>query len=632
MNKTIVIITSICFGLFLTNTSLAQSVSEFLVKPYLQFGTQKGMTILWETEEPSRAVFYYTEAQHRADSVEYTDSIVISNQKTLHELSLTDLKIATKYMYKVKAEFEDGTSIVSKHSTFKTNVEDDASFYFVLVGDSQYNSRTPWAWELISELVWKERPNFVVHAGDLVDVGTRKPDWTKHFFPNGHIFMSRFPMYTVLGNHEQDAQLYYDYMANPDPEYYYSFKYGNAEFFMIDTNRDVSEGSEQYDWLEWQLAKSDATWKFVVHHHPPYSSEENDHGDTYLGKSTFGTHARNLVPLYENYDVDFCLFGHTHVYERTWPIYKDKIHREKGVIYINSGGAGGGLEDFDPVRSWFTNELETGHHYCTFAIFENELQFRAIDHDGKLFDYLHFVKEFKDSSTVLQTPVPQFRINKTVFDDNCEVELIAFEDNYSMYYTTDGSKPSNNSTKYTSRFKLDQSSVIKAVAYSEAGRASRIVERSVTKMDPQPAVKNAGPKRGVKYKYYEGEWNYLPDFEVINPVSSGIITTIDIDKIEHRENNFGVVLEGYIEVPETATYTLYTYSDDGSKMYLNGELLIDSDGRHSAKYVYGTTILEKGKHAYRIEYFEGGGNNFIYSGFVSCNNDRVPFSPFVLYY
>ena len=615
----------------ISGSALQAQADYFLVKPYLQNGTKTSMHILWETTATATTTVEYGEALPQAEEPNLQQKVILEGTRSLHEVGLTGLEPSTKYLYRVRSTTAGGQELVSEVYTFKTTVEDEETFTFALIGDSQYNSRTPWAWGKIAERVWMDRPNFVVHAGDLVDVGTRKEDWVSHFFPFGHVLMSRFPMYTVLGNHEQDAQLYYDYMVNPAPEYYYTFTYGNAQFFMIDTNRDVSEGSEQYDWLEWALAQSTARWKFVVHHHPPYSSEENDHGDSYIGASSYGTHARNLVPLYEAYGVDFCLFGHTHVYERTWPLLKDQVNMENGVVYINSGGAGGGLEDFDPVRSWFTQSLRQDHHYCTFSIFGDYLNFKAIDHEGRLFDAFQLHKNELNQTQVQQPPAPRIQISKPVFEQESVVRLRGMKETYEIFYTLDGSEPSRQSSRYSEPFTVTESSTLVVKCFDENGHASRSVQRQITKMKPQTAIKPRGrTERGLQYRYYEGGWEYLPDFASLPVIKSGVVATVDIEAIPHRENNFGVLLEGYLEVPETDTYTLYTYSDDGSKLYINDQLLVDSDGNHSAKYVYGTTILEKGKHRIKIEYFEGSGNNFVYAGFVRANNERVPFTPFEL--
>lgn len=609
---------------------LAQSSPDtFLVKPYLQHATQSSIHILWETNSPATTLVRYGEAQLRAKQPNLSQTSVLPDTRLLHEVGLKDLKTATKYLYQVQSILEGGDTLISPVYTFRTAVKDDDAYYFAFIGDSQYNSRTPWAWSVIAEKVWQERPHFIVHAGDLVDTGSRKTDWTQHFFPNGHVAMSRFPMYTVLGNHEQDAQYYYDYMVNPKPEYYYTFKYGNAQFFMIDTNRDVHEGSEQYNWLEWELAKSEATWKFVVHHHPPYSTEENDHGDTYIGASTYRTKARDLTPLYDAYDVDFCLFGHTHVYERTWPLFENKVNLKDGVIYINSGGAGGGLEDFDPTRSWFTQELQTGHHYTTFAVFDNRLVFKAIDHEGRLFDTFEMEKETTQGSTdrsLLQPPAPQLKIEHFVFQQSSQVEMSALSPDHSIYYTLDGTNPSQQSKLYEGPFEVNTSATLKARAYNQAKKASRVVSRDLVKMMPKPAVETKTKEKGLTYQYYEGKWDAIPDFSKLKASREGVVKQVNESLIENHGRNFGLVLEGYVNISQTATQTFYLRSDDGSKLYIDDELLIDHDGHHGAFWAYGTTILEEGKHKIRIEYFQGTGAQMLRAGLVDKDLGKIPFT------
>ncbi|MFM7089212.1 MAG: metallophosphoesterase, partial [Bacteroidota bacterium] len=405
--------------------------NQFLVKPYLQFGSQTGIYVLWETSQPASTLVEFGEARLLVKKAVLDQQASLSGFRQMHEVSLSNLKTETNYFWKVTSVTENGDTIQSEIFTFKTNVKDSSAFMFGLVGDTQKNSRTPWAWGKVAEKLWGDRPNFVVHAGDVVEKGRRKSDWLQDFFPNGHILMSRVPLYTAIGNHEEDSPLYYQYMVAPPPEYYYTFKYGNAQFFMIDSNRDLKEGSEQYDWLEWELAKSDATWKIAIHHHPPYSSDSDDHGNTATSLSTLGvSNVRNLVPLYEKYGLDFCLFGHIHLYERSWPIREEMINLKKGIIYINSGGAGGGLEAFAPTRSWFTSELENTHHYCTFSIFDKNLIFKAIDHDGRLFDTFQMQKDESENTqaSVIQPPAVKISASATLFENTTTISMSsAFE-------------------------------------------------------------------------------------------------------------------------------------------------------------------------------------------------------------
>lgn len=625
--------------LFLLNAGLISAQNnaaetKFLVQPYLQFSTQNGMYVLWETKEPATTLVQFGEARANVEKAVLDREVRLEGQRLMHEVLLDNLKPETNYFWQVTTVTQSGERIQTPVYTFKTAVKDSSAYLFGLVGDTQRNNRTPWAWGKIAEKLWQDRPNFVVHAGDVVDQGLDKNDWIDNFFPNGQILMSRVPVYTVLGNHEQDAPYYYQYMVAPAPEYYYTFKYGNAQFFMIDSNRDLKEGSEQYNWLEWELAKSTATWKIAVHHHPPYSSDSDDHGNTSQELSTLGTDARNLVPLYERYGLDFCLFGHTHLYERSWPLKENRINMKDGVVYINSGGAGGGLEEFAPTRSWFTMDLQIVHHYCTFAIFENNLVFKAIDHEGRLFDTFQMQKDAAKGKTasVIQPPAPNFSTAATLFQDQTTVDLSAAFEGLQIRYTLDGSEPNRNSPAYTEALNIKQSTLLKARAYTQDGRASRVVMLNLRKMAPQAAQKVKKVEKGLKFSYYEGNWTTLPDFKTLTPVKTGLSNQVGLAEIGHRDNQFGVVMEGYIEVAQTGTQTFFLNSDDGSKLYINGELVIDHDGDHSAIKKTGQTILAAGKHKIRVEYFERSGGQFLQAGLMDEKLGAVPFTPFQLHH
>ena len=201
-------------------------------------------------------------------------------------------------------------------------------------------------------------------------------------------------MFPVLGNHEQNAKNYFDYMSLPDPEYYYKFSYGNADFFLIDSNRKVDPDSEQYKWLDEQLGQSKALWKFVCHHHPPYSSDENDYGNLWrTNKSTRGDlRVRQLVPLYEKHEVDIVWTGHIHSYERTWPLQQDRAVNQNGTIYMITGGGGGGLETPGPFRPFFQNNVRRGHHYVIVAINGTDLELKAFSLEDQMIDRLRIFK------------------------------------------------------------------------------------------------------------------------------------------------------------------------------------------------------------------------------------------------
>jgi hypothetical protein len=79
------------------------------------------------------------------------------------------------------------------------------------------------------------------------------------------------------------------------------------------------------------------------------------------------------------------LNGHIHAYERTFPIRENKVD-DAGVVYLTSGGFGGGLENFTPTPSYFKAANRVDYHLVLFTIHGNSLQLRAFDKDGQLFD------------------------------------------------------------------------------------------------------------------------------------------------------------------------------------------------------------------------------------------------------
>jgi hypothetical protein len=286
---------------------------SLLVAPYLQFVTQTGVTVMWETSRTGTSLVHYGET-HELGLTQALDDTA-----RLHEVRLEGLTLETPYFYRIESVDSQERTITSPVLTFQTAVATQTPFAFAVISDTQ---DTPEVAGAIAQMAWERRPNFALHPGDLVGTGRNRADWQGEFFPSMKPLIERVAFFPVLGNHEEDAPFFYDYMSLPAPEYYYDFAYGNAHFYMLDSNREVGPGSEQYVWLEQRLEQTKAVWKFVCYHHPSYSSDENDFGDMWQGKSTQGDlRVRELTGLYDRYGVDIVWNGHIHSYERTWPLF-----------------------------------------------------------------------------------------------------------------------------------------------------------------------------------------------------------------------------------------------------------------------------------------------------------------------
>lgn len=70
------------------------------------------------------------------------------------------------------------------------------------------------------------------------------------------------------------------------------------------------------------------------------------------------------------------------------------------------------------------------------------------------------------------------------------------------------------------------------------------------------------------------------------------------------EDHYGIIFEGYIDIPHTGVWEFATCTDDGSVLYIDEVKVVDNDGGHAAITAMGKVALKKGIHKYRFLYFE----------------------------
>ena len=151
-------------------------------------------------------------------------------------------------------------------------------------------------------------------------------------------------------------------------------------------------------------------------------------------------------------------------------------------------------------------------------------------------------------------------------------------------------------------------------------------------MTGQESVENLKP--GLKYTYYEGVWDSVPDFSKLTPKKTGTTNKLNLE-FALKKDSFGVQFEGYLHITKRDLYDLWVTSDDGSKVYLNNELLFDNDGLHSADNpIVKLVPLNPGYYPLRIDYFEKTGNQAITLGYVIGKKklNAVPLPNEMLFY
>lgn len=76
-------------------------------------------------------------------------------------------------------------------------------------------------------------------------------------------------------------------------------------------------------------------------------------------------------------------------------------------------------------------------------------------------------------------------------------------------------------------------------------------------------------------------------------------------------NQFAARFSGKFRIPTAGTYTFYITSDDGSRLRINGQTVVDNDGEHGASERSGQVALDVGAYPFELIYFENGGGAYV---------------------
>lgn len=131
-------------------------------------------------------------------------------------------------------------------------------------------------------------------------------------------------------------------------------------------------------------------------------------------------------------------------------------------------------------------------------------------------------------------------------------------------------------------------------------------KRDASKPKAREADGPADVVKGIVYEYFEGVWETLPDFDTLKAVEKGEAAQIDLSKAK-RSEQFALRFRGFVEVPRDGRYVFHTVSDDGSKLFIGDEEIVNNDGLHGPDEKSGEILLKAGRHALTVVFFENAG-------------------------
>ena len=323
-----------------------------------------------------------------------------------HSVRFDNLKPDTLYAYRVQG--------VDGHWSewFQTRTAPTSGrIRFIYLGDAQNGVLSLWSRTIRAAFQAAPDARFMLHAGDLVNRGSRDVEWAD-WFKAGSFIHAMIPAIPVAGNHEYDMTDPADATRRrllshlwrpqfrlpvekdlPDAvhETTYAVRYSaDLHVFVLDTNQP--DMAPQAKWLDAQLKASAARWKVVTMHHPVFSSG---------GDRDNKANRDLLLPVLTANSVDLVLQGHDHTYARGMLDAGAQAPRRAGfkigdnltTMFVNSVSGPkqyefrkDGWDDYAPTGVKLERQGENGQFFQVIDIDGNRLSYTAYTTDGVQYD------------------------------------------------------------------------------------------------------------------------------------------------------------------------------------------------------------------------------------------------------
>ena len=379
--------------------------------------TEETMAITWFSKGLTRGMVKYGTDRKLLQSHPAVGTHSAFMNTYIYKADLTKLKTSTLYYYQCGSEKSGWSEIY----TFQTapRLGSKTGFMVGVWGDTQdneFNTSFQKSAAIVQQ-IRKHPVNFTIHMGDIVNNGSQVSSWDLLFRTTEPI-NAFAPFMPVTGNHDVNNEpsdpgfqmpfpVFHELFNLPEDDINYSFNYGNAHFVAINSgfakeaekSGDVlfERDSREYQWLDDDLSNArrnkDITWIILYTHYPIYS----------YGWSHVPAWQRRITPLLDQYNVDLCLAGHRHVYERHAAIRNNQIlslednrvyQRPAGTVYITNGTAGGspqGIGGKDLPSMVFTSPRKM-YNYAIMTIEDNALTYVVYNEESEIIDRFQIIK------------------------------------------------------------------------------------------------------------------------------------------------------------------------------------------------------------------------------------------------
>lgn len=275
-----------------------------------------------------------------------------------------------------------GTGVTA--GPFEIRIPDPAALTlkFAAVGDSDGGP-----WKTVAAAIAKLNPDFVLHAGGM-NYFPALNGWWRGAFADAAALHATIPMYVVrgyrdIGSPEFDAMFYRPGTSGEGRGETWTQVVGPVRLIGLGVESFAAD-SPKTKWLEATLKEAREKFIFVLHHPPPYSSDEQSRNlDEY---QTVGREV--VMPLLARYKVAAMVSANGHAYERSEPT------PDRGVTALVAGASGGTTKPRPSGRASqgnpYAKVFRGSTHYMWFEVDGDTCRMEARTPGGEVIDTVTF--------------------------------------------------------------------------------------------------------------------------------------------------------------------------------------------------------------------------------------------------
>ncbi len=147
---------------------------------------------------------------------------------------------------------------------------------------------------------------------------------------------------------------------------------------------------------------------------------------------------------------------------------------------------------------------------------------------------------------------------------------------------------------------------------ADARLRSKLLSQVRSALSTGPQELSSDGESGLKVDYYYPSPNNvaLETLEQRTPTASGIAKDVSLKtNVIRQRDRFALRFQGQLSVDQTGRYNFFLRSDDGSRLYIDGNEVINHDGLHGMSEKRARIRLKAGSHSIIVTYFDNGGGD-----------------------